>query len=161
MLPGQDSNLRPSDYTYSYVTVWRGLYHHRTHYCVDGARRFESFHFLLLLRIVSEPSIRHSLKAWLLIALACAIGVPAIHLVCNIDFSIRLLFWTLFNVTVACSTAELPRNEKENDNAYALALFLRVNSANEYLPRKVDFGCILALAWYSGSYCTENSRIFN
>ena len=42
--------------------------------------------------IVSEPSIRFTLKAWLLIALACAVGVPAIHLVCNIDFSIRLLF---------------------------------------------------------------------
>lgn len=91
-LPGQDSNLRPIDYTYPLITWWGGLYHHRTYFYVDGARRFGSFHNLLQLRIVSEPSVRFTLKAWLLIALACAIGVPAIHLVCNIDFSIRLLF---------------------------------------------------------------------
>ena len=41
LLPGQDSNLRPIDYTYSYVTVWRGLYHHRLYFYTDGARRFE------------------------------------------------------------------------------------------------------------------------
>ena len=110
LLPGQDSNLRPIDYTYSYVTVWRGLYHHRLYCYTDGARRFECI-------CVHPTPRRDSLwtfnwiapKAWLLIALANAIGVPAIHLVCNIDFSIRLLFWTWFNVTVDCSTAELPR----------------------------------------------------
>jgi hypothetical protein len=90
LLPGQDSNLRPIDYTYSYVTVWRGLYHHRTHCCEDGARRFECLHILLPLGIVSGPSITF-VKAWLLIALVYTVGVPAIHLVCNIDFSIRLL----------------------------------------------------------------------
>ena len=90
-LPGQDSNLRPIDYTDPLVTRWGGLYHHRMHCCIDGARRFGSFHNLLPLGIVSEPSIT-CVKAWLLIALAYAVGVPAIHLVCNIDFSIRLLF---------------------------------------------------------------------
>jgi hypothetical protein len=41
--------------------------------------------------IVSEPSVTF-VTAWLLIALAYAVGVPAIHLVFKIDFSIRLLF---------------------------------------------------------------------
>ncbi len=91
MLPGQDSNLRPIDYTDPLVTKWGGLYHHRVHCCTDGARRFECLHILLPLGIVSEPSII-CMIAWLLIALALAVGVPAIHLVCNIDFSIRLLF---------------------------------------------------------------------
>jgi hypothetical protein len=92
LLPGQDSNLRPIDYTYSCVTAWRGLYHHRLYFytTVQGASN-----------VLPHPTpVRDSLwtfnwispKAWLLIALTYVVGVPAIHLVCNIDFSIRLLF---------------------------------------------------------------------
>jgi hypothetical protein len=91
MLPGQDSNLRPIDYTDPFITVWGGLYHHRSHCCADGARRFVHLHALLPFGIVSEPSVTF-VTAWLLIALAYAVGVPAIHLVFKIDFSIRLLF---------------------------------------------------------------------
>ncbi len=91
MLREQDSNLRPIDYTYPIITEWGGLYHHRCWYMtVQGASNV----------------LRHStprgdslwtfnqitLKAWLLIALGLTVGVPAIHLVFNIDFSIRLLF---------------------------------------------------------------------
>jgi hypothetical protein len=64
---------------------------------------------LLPYGIVSEPSMEYS-KAWLLIVLAFTLGVPAIHLIFNTDFPVRLLFRTLFNVTADCSTAELPRN---------------------------------------------------
>jgi len=65
---------------------------------------------LLPFGIVSEPSMACA-KAWLLIALVtmCTLGFPAIHLICNTDYSVRLLFGTWSDVTVDCSTAELPR----------------------------------------------------
>ena len=88
MLRGQDSNLRPIGYTYPYVSVG-------VDYIIilsddvgcEALRADESD--LLPDGIVSEPSI-HFCKAWLLIALitiACMLGVPAIHLIFNTDFS--------------------------------------------------------------------------
>ena len=109
LLPGQDSNLRPIDYTYPYVSV--GVDYIIILFIELGCEALRAaFADLLPCGIVSEPSM-HFCKAWLLIALAtnCALGFPAIHLICNIDYSIRLLFRTKSNVTVDCSTAKLPR----------------------------------------------------
>ena len=113
MLPGQDSNLRPIDYTYPYVSV--GVDYIIILFLELGCEALRAaFAGLLSCEIVSEPSMEINSKAWLLIALVtnviCTLGFPAIHLIFNIDFSIRLLFRTKSNVTVDCSTAELPRN---------------------------------------------------
>ena len=48
LLPGEDSNLQPSDYTYPEVSLWRGLSHCHTHHCAAGTGR-----------LVSEPSRRY------------------------------------------------------------------------------------------------------
>jgi len=40
LLRGQDSNLQPNAYTYSHVSMRRGLYHHPA--ILRGARRCES-----------------------------------------------------------------------------------------------------------------------
>jgi hypothetical protein len=84
-LRGQDSNLRPIGYTYPYITVGVDYIIIRSNDFGCEALRAD-FSDLLPCGIVSEPSMTY-VRAWLLIALRIALGVPAIHLIFNTDFS--------------------------------------------------------------------------
>lgn len=88
LLRGQDSNLRPIDYTFLLVTEKRGLYHHR--FSMRGASNDTCRCTPLRDSLYTFRGIPP--KAWLGIALACAIGVPRIHLVLRIGFLLQAAF---------------------------------------------------------------------